>query len=71
MHLFGGVWSESVANYALKRTAEDHRLEFDGKVIDAVITNFYVEDDLLQGIDTEEEGIKLASDLRRLLLHNE
>ena len=67
VHLFGGVWSASVANYALKRTAEDHRQEFDGKVIDAVITNFYV-DDLLQGIDTEEEGIKLANDLRRLLL---
>ena len=36
-------------------------------MIHPVITNFCV-DDMLQGIDTEEDGIKLASDLCRLLL---
>ena len=43
-HLFGGVWSSSCANYALKRTAENHVSEYDTDVVDTVFGNFYVDD---------------------------
>ena len=67
VHLFGGVWSASVASYALKKTAEDHRHLFNEKVIDAVLNNFYV-DDLLQSASTEDEAVEMAAQLRRLLM---
>ena len=66
VHLFGGIWSASVACYALKRVALDHMGQFDRTVIDTVLMNFYV-DDLLHSLDTEEQAIKTADDLRRLL----
>ena len=66
VHLFGGIWSASVASYALKRTAYDHSHMFDPTVIDAVINNFYV-DDLLQSVDSDDEAVEMADQLRRLL----
>ena len=66
VHLFGGIWSASVASYALKRTAHDHSHMFDSGVVDAVINNFYV-DDLLQSVDSDDEAVEMADQLRRLL----
>ena len=66
VHVFGGVWSASVANYAIKRAAEDHRDAFDKQVTDAVTQNFYV-DDLLQSTDTVHEAVQMAAKLRELL----
>lgn len=48
VHLFGGVWSPSCANFALRHTADDNRNEFDDEVIRCVRRNFYVDDCLSQ-----------------------
>ena len=66
VHLFGGIWSASVACYALKRAAEDNVEEFEPEIIDAVLHNFYV-DDLLQSVDTDAEAIDMAEKIRQLL----
>ena len=43
-HLFGGIWSASAVNYALKRAATDHAGEFEPDVIDAALKSFYADD---------------------------
>jgi len=44
VHLFGGASSLSCANYALKRTAEDNKEDFDAITVETVKKNFYVDD---------------------------
>ena len=66
VHLFGGVSSPSCANDALKKTAEDHKGEFDEAAIDTVKRNFYV-DDCLKSVATNSQAVRLASQLRGLL----
>ena len=44
VHLFGGVWSASCANYGLQRTAEDNSDDFDLEVARSVEENFCVAD---------------------------
>ena len=66
MHLFGGIWSASVACYALKRTAEDNVQRYRPEVIRAVLDNFYV-DDLLQSVDTTDDAIAMTKELREIL----
>lgn len=44
VHLFGGASSPSCANYALKKTAEDNKKDFDEITIETVKRNFYVDD---------------------------
>ena len=65
-HLFGGIWSASAANYALKRTALDNASQFDQDVVDAVLQSFYV-DDLLHAVDTEDSGIRVSQQIQELL----
>ena len=65
-HLFGGVWSASAANYALKLTALDNAIHFDPEVVEAVLKSFYV-DDLLHSVDTEEQGICVSQQIQELL----
>ena len=36
VHLFGGVWSASCANYGLQRTAKDNSDDFDPEVARSV-----------------------------------
>ena len=66
VHLFGGASSPSCANFALKKTAEDNKEEFDPVTIETVQKNFYV-DDCLKSVKSEKEAIQLANQLRELL----
>ncbi|KAK3727376.1 hypothetical protein QZH41_006038 [Actinostola sp. cb2023] len=66
VHLFGGVSSPSCANFALKRTADDNKANFDTEAVETVKRNFYV-DDCLKSVDGEQEAIRLVDELRRLL----
>ena len=65
-HLFGGKWSPSCANFALKRTAKEHQESFDVDTIQTVDQGFYV-DDCLKSVATEEKAIPLVNELRILL----
>ena len=65
-HLFGGIWSASASNYALKRTAKDNAADFDSEAVEAVIRSFYV-DDLLHSVESEERGIYVAHQIQDLL----
>ena len=42
VHLFGGVFSPSCANFALKRTASDNKARFSPEAVETVECNFYV-----------------------------
>ena len=66
VHLFGGASSPSCAKYALKRTAEDNKEDFDAVTIATVKRNFYV-DDCLKSVPTNPKAVKLVSELRELL----
>ncbi|KAK3731436.1 hypothetical protein QZH41_013623, partial [Actinostola sp. cb2023] len=65
-HLFGGVWSPSCANFAIKRCAKDNAENFDPNTISTVIRNFYV-DDCLKSVASPEEAVRLVQELRQLL----
>jgi hypothetical protein len=63
-HLFGGLWSPSAANYAIRRTSID--FTDDATVVYALQNNFYV-GDVLKSCETEQEVVKLAKDLKATL----
>ncbi|XP_052445519.1 uncharacterized protein LOC127987300 [Carassius gibelio] len=65
VHLFGATSSPSVASYALKRTAEDHKADVSPETVQTVLRNFYV-DDCLKSVAKEEDAVTLAKDLRTL-----
>ncbi|XP_071094883.1 uncharacterized protein [Haliotis cracherodii] len=65
-HLFGGIWSSSCANYALRKAAADNVDDFDKDTIQTVTDNFYV-DDCLKSVDSKEKGIKLVQNVCDLL----
>ncbi|XP_064635262.1 uncharacterized protein LOC135492633 [Lineus longissimus] len=65
-HLFGGVWSPSCANYALKRTARDNEAHFSLEAKETVEQCHYV-DDCLKSVPAEAGGIKLAHEVCKLL----
>ena len=66
VHLFGGASSPSRANYALKKTAEGNKEDFDAVTIATVKRNFYV-DDCLKSVPTNPKAVKLVGELRELL----
>ena len=66
-HLFGGVWSPSCANCALKRMARDNIHKYDTKTVRTVDQNFYV-DDCLKSVATSDEAIRLIDQLYSLLM---
>ena len=66
VHLFGGASSPSCANFALKKTAQDNKTEFDLETIETVERNFYV-DDCLKSVSSEELAVNLSSQLCELL----
>ena len=66
VHLFGGVWSASCANYGLQRTAKDNSDAFDPEVARSVEKNFYV-DDYLRSIESHEKAISSVDQLQSLL----
>ncbi|KAJ8332985.1 hypothetical protein SKAU_G00418810 [Synaphobranchus kaupii] len=65
VHLFGATSSPSVASYALRRTAEDHKATAPPEAVQTVLRNFYV-DDCLKSVATEDDAVTLAGDLRTL-----
>ena len=66
VHLFGGVWSASCANYRLQRTAKDNCDYFDPEVARSVEKNFYM-DDYLKSVESHEKAISLVDQLRNIL----
>ena len=66
VHLFGGTSSPSCANFALKRTAEENKSDFDKQNIETVIHNFYF-DDCLKSVTSEDAAVRLVNQLRELL----
>ncbi|XP_068675732.1 uncharacterized protein [Montipora foliosa] len=66
VHLFCGASSPSCANFALKKTAEENKTDFDVQTVETVMRNFYV-DDCLKSVPTDQEAINLADQLRKLL----
>ena len=66
VHLFGGTWSPSVCNFAMRRTAEDNQGQCASDAARVVQRNFYV-DDCLVSVQDEDEAVKLAAELRMLL----
>ena len=64
-HLFGATSSPSCANYALRRTGEDHRDGFGEEVVETLKRNFYV-DDVVKATASEDEAAELALDLKQL-----
>ena len=65
-HLFGGVWSPSCANFALKKCAQDNANDFDPTTISTIDRNFYV-DDCLKSVASTKDAVSLVKELRELL----
>jgi hypothetical protein len=65
-HLFGGIWSPSCANYALRMVVHDHSDNYQEITLNTVLRNFYV-DDCLKSVDSLETAITLAKELKELL----
>ena len=66
VHLFGVTSSPSCANFAVRKTAEDHKADFDEEMINTVNKNFYV-DDCLKSVPTISKAVNLAQQLTALL----
>ena len=66
VHIFGASSSPSCSSFALKKTANDNRNDFDVQTVDTVHRNFYV-DDCLKSVPTKEEASKQVSELTKLL----
>ena len=71
-HLFGGKWSPSAANYALKRVAEDNAEDFSPEAVQTVQKDFYVDDCAKSILEPDsdkcvEKAINLVHELRRML----
>ena len=67
VHPFGGTWSPSCCTYAMHRTVQDHEHQFLESACETVRRNFYV-DDCLKSVDSVEEAVELASELKNLLV---
>ena len=64
VHIFGAASSPSIANFALKTTADRAEQEYSPLVADTIRHNFYV-DDCLKSVSNETVGMTLVSDLYR------
>ena len=66
VHLFGGRWSPSVPNFALRNTADNNKDLFDAETVKTMHRNFYV-DDLLKSVMRVEDAKKLYEQLTLML----
>jgi len=66
VHLFGGIWSPSCASFALRRTADEYRDDFDLEIIQTVKDNFYA-NDCLKSTNSEAKASRLVKQLCELL----
>ncbi|XP_066911620.1 uncharacterized protein [Clytia hemisphaerica] len=67
VHLFGATSSPSVANFALRKTADDYGTKYDDEVSDILKKNFYV-DDMLKATGTANRAVKLIKDAQSLCI---
>ncbi|XP_013402959.1 uncharacterized protein LOC106168462 [Lingula anatina] len=65
-HLFGGVWSPSCANYALKMVVKDNEGTGNQLAMETINNNFYV-DDCLKSLADVNTAIAVAEEVKRLL----
>ena len=63
VHVFGGTSSPRCYNYALRRTAMDNAPNYDAKVVETLLHNFYV-DKLLKSVELEEIAIQLIKNVK-------
>ena len=66
VHLFGATSSPSVANYCIKRTAEQNKENSSAEAIDSILRSLYM-DDLLKSVSTTEQAIQLVHEVSELL----
>lgn len=66
VHLFGAKSSPSVANFALRKTAEENHSKSSVEAINTFLKNFYV-DDRLKSVLNYAQAIALYSDLTKLV----
>ena len=64
--LFGKMDSPCCGNWNLKRTALDRVKYYPKRVIDAVLTRFYM-DDYLDSFSNKEEVINMSTKVKQLL----
>ena len=65
VHIFGGTSSPDCCNYAIRKTADDNASDFNVRVAETLIKNFYV-DDLLKCVKSEDSAIQLIQDVRKI-----
>ena len=65
-HLFGGVWSPSCANFALRQVAKEYEDIYSKEVLETICCNFYV-DDCLKSVDSVDSAISLALQVKEVL----
>ena len=65
VHVFGGTSSPGCCNYALRRTDVDNAPNYDTKVAETLLHNFYV-DDFLKSVESEEIAFQPITDFRRM-----
>ena len=66
VHVFGGIWSGSAANYCIKRAARDNENSSNQEVAESLRNDFYV-DDWLKSIEDEEKAAKFTHDVTEML----
>ena len=65
VHVFGGVFSTSCSNYALRKTASDNQEEYGNDAAETLRKKSYV-DDLLKSVNTSQFAFKLVDDARQM-----
>ena len=65
-HVFGAKSSPCCAAYALRKVASDNETNADVDAVETIRSNIYV-DDLCKSSPTEQEAVKLVTQLRQLL----
>ena len=65
VHVFGGTYSPSCSNYALKRTSIDGKDQFGLEAAKTLQNNFYV-DDLLKSVAQEDQAIQLIKNVKAM-----
>ncbi|KAI2661009.1 UvrABC system protein B [Labeo rohita] len=65
VHLFGAKSSPSVANFALRKTAEENRSNASVEAVNTVLRNFYV-DDCLKSVLSHDQAVALYNNLTNL-----
>ena len=69
VHVFGGIWSGSAANYCLKKAAADHETELNTEAAESIRRDFYV-DDWIKSVDDPQHAIKLMKDVKAILIQS-